>query len=60
MQGIAVTFLTGGDTEVYYDLKKLLEECKASVPPELARHEASKNPPGAVTEKRKEVVYLRD
>jgi ATP-dependent RNA helicase DDX23/PRP28 len=47
-KGVAVTFLTGSDTEVYYDLKRLLEESKAAVPPELARHEASKNKPGSI------------
>ena len=28
------------DTEVYYDLKRLLEESGASVPSQLAHHEA--------------------
>ena len=36
------------DQEVFYDLKKLLEDCKAPVPPELARHEASKVKPGSL------------
>lgn len=30
-KGTAITFLTGGDSEVFYDLKKLLEESKAQV-----------------------------
>ncbi len=45
-KGTAITLLTGGDSEVFYDLKKLLEESKAVVPPELARHEAAKQKPG--------------
>ncbi|EFJ40682.1 hypothetical protein VOLCADRAFT_77867 [Volvox carteri f. nagariensis] len=50
-KGVAVTFLTLGDTGVFYDLKKLLEESKAAVPPELARHEASKLKPGSIEAK---------
>lgn len=36
---------------VFFDLKKLLEDSKAAVPPELARHEASKVKPGTVEAK---------
>lgn len=45
-KGTAITFLTAGDSEVFYDLKRLLEESKAPVPPELARSEAAKQKPG--------------
>ncbi len=45
-KGIALTLLTPHDSEVFYDLKKLLEDSKAQVPPELARHEAAKQKPG--------------
>lgn len=45
-KGEAVTFLTGKDTDVYYDLKKLLEESRAVVPSALAAHEASRQPGG--------------
>lgn len=41
------------DTDVFFDLKKLLEESKAPVPPELARHDAAKQKPGAVDGKPK-------
>ena len=41
-----MTFLTGKDTDVYYDLKKLLEESRAVVPSALAAHEASRQPGG--------------
>jgi ATP-dependent RNA helicase DDX23/PRP28 len=52
-------FCTGHDSEVFYDLKKLLEESKAPVPPELARSEAAKMKPGAVSQKRDSVVYAK-
>lgn len=59
-KGTAVTFLTGGDTEVYYDLKKLLEESKAVVPPQLAHHEAAKVKPGQPGQQpRDKVVYAK-
>lgn len=58
-KGTAITFLTGHDSEVFYDLKKLLEESKAAVPPELARSEAAKNKPGAPNQKRESVVYAK-
>lgn len=47
------------DTEVFYDLKRLLEESNADVPPQLARHEASKNKPGTVGDKprREQITY---
>jgi len=46
-KGDAITFLTLGDTDVFYDLKKFLEESKAIVPRELASHEASRQKQGA-------------
>lgn len=55
-KGTAVTFLTLGDTEVYFDLKKLLEESKAAVPPELAKHEASRTKPGSIEGKKRDAV----
>jgi hypothetical protein len=47
------------DTEVFYDLKRLLEDSNANIPPQLARHEASKNKPGSVTDKpkREQITY---
>lgn len=58
-KGVALTFLTGHDTEVYYDLKKLLEDSKAVVPPELARHEAAKMKPGGPGQKRDSVIFAK-
>lgn len=40
--GVATTFLTLHDTVVFYDLKQMLIQSNSRVPPELARHEASK------------------
>lgn len=58
-KGLAVTFLTQSDAGVFYDLKKQLEDCKAQVPNELARHEASKVKPGGYEQKpkRSEAIF---
>jgi ATP-dependent RNA helicase DDX23/PRP28 len=40
-----------GIAGVFFDLKKLLEESRAAVPPELARHEAAKVKPGSIEQK---------
>jgi ATP-dependent RNA helicase DDX23/PRP28 len=45
--------------QVFYDLKKLLEESKAVVPPELARSEAAKMKPGSVSQKRDSIQYAK-
>ncbi|KAI7724718.1 hypothetical protein M8C21_004595 [Ambrosia artemisiifolia] len=47
-KGTATTFLTLHDTEVFYDLKQMLTQSNSLVPPELARHEASKLKPGSI------------
>lgn len=49
--GEATTFLTLGDTEVFYDLKQMLTQSNSPVPPELARHEASKFKPGTIPDR---------
>ena len=59
--GVAITFLSKDDTEVYYDLKQMLLKSKNSVcPPELMHHEAANYKPGAVVQKRKkdETIFL--
>jgi len=43
--GCALTFVTEGDHEVFYDLKNLLLKSDTSVPHELMSHEASKRDP---------------
>ena len=45
--------------EVFYDLKKFLEESKAAVPSQLAQHEASKNKPGTVGQGRPQIQFAK-
>ncbi|KAJ1679837.1 mRNA splicing protein prp28, partial [Spiromyces aspiralis] len=46
-QGTAFTFLSNEDTNVLYDLKKMIMSSPISkCPPELANHEAAQAPPG--------------
>nr|GEY44639.1 DEAD-box ATP-dependent RNA helicase 21 [Tanacetum cinerariifolium] len=49
--GTATTFLTLQDSDVFYDLKQMLTQNQCSVPPELARHEASKFKPGSIPDR---------
>ncbi|XP_074312302.1 DEAD-box ATP-dependent RNA helicase 21-like [Silene latifolia] len=49
--GVATTFLTLDDTKVFYDLKQMLIQNNSPVPPELARHEASKFKPRSVPDR---------
>ncbi|XP_058108165.1 DEAD-box ATP-dependent RNA helicase 21 isoform X2 [Magnolia sinica] len=49
--GVATTFLTMHDTDVFYDLKQMLIQSNSPVPPELARHEASKFKPGTIPDR---------
>ena len=59
-KGTAITFLTSGDEEIFYDLREFLEHNEQHVPPELEQHPASKIKPGAFNEKvprSKQVVY---
>jgi ATP-dependent RNA helicase DDX23/PRP28 len=44
-KGVATSFLTLEDRDIFYDLKALLTESGNAVPPELARHEASRKKP---------------
>lgn len=46
-KGSAVSFVTMSDEGIYYDLVQLLKEANQPVPHDLARHEASRNKPGA-------------
>eukprot|EP00002_Diphylleia_rotans_P012077 TRINITY_DN2367_c0_g1_i3.p1 TRINITY_DN2367_c0_g1~~TRINITY_DN2367_c0_g1_i3.p1 ORF type:complete len:883 (-),score=219.48 TRINITY_DN2367_c0_g1_i3:465-2828(-) len=56
-KGVAISFLTGNDTEIMYDLKQMLIASGNYVPPELSRHEAAQHKPGSIVKKRKEIVY---
>ncbi|KAI3874602.1 hypothetical protein MKX03_035123 [Papaver bracteatum] len=44
-KGVATTFLTLHDTDVFNDFRNLLIQSNSRVPPELARHEAEKFKP---------------
>jgi ATP-dependent RNA helicase DDX23/PRP28 len=58
--GKAMTFLTEGDSEVYYDLKVYLEACEVPVPHNLARHPAANAAPGTITEGGRSATSRKD
>ena len=61
-KGMAVTFLTSQNEDLYYDLKEFLIRNKQEVPPDLMNHPASKIKPGALANnapRRKQVVYCQ-
>ncbi|CAI5475034.1 unnamed protein product, partial [Closterium sp. Yama58-4] len=49
--GVATTFLTLHDSDLFYDLKQMLTQSGCAVPPELARHEAAKFKPGSIPDR---------
>ncbi|KAJ3015985.1 DEAD (Asp-Glu-Ala-Asp) box polypeptide 23 [Thoreauomyces humboldtii] len=54
-QGVAITFLSESDADVFYDLKQIVAKSAIStVPPWLARHEAAQTKPGQFKTKRKQ------
>eukprot|EP00927_Polykrikos_kofoidii_P059518 TRINITY_DN54668_c0_g1_i1.p1 TRINITY_DN54668_c0_g1~~TRINITY_DN54668_c0_g1_i1.p1 ORF type:complete len:753 (-),score=204.31 TRINITY_DN54668_c0_g1_i1:71-2329(-) len=48
--GIATSFVTPEDSEIFYDLSQFLKTSNQMVPPELANHPASKFKPGTLNE----------
>jgi len=59
-KGIAHTFLTAKDEELFFDLKEFLVNNKQPVPTDLDQHPASKIKPGTIPEnvpRRKQIVY---
>lgn len=46
-EGIATTFLTDQDEEMFYDLKSYLTDTGMPVPDKLARHPSAQQAPGA-------------
>jgi ATP-dependent RNA helicase DDX23/PRP28 len=59
--GVATTFLMMSDQDVFYDLKQMLIQSNSPVPPELARHAASKFKPGSIPDRpprRNETVFV--
>lgn len=58
--GVASTFFTLHDSNVFYELKQMLIQSNSPVPPELARLEASKFKPGTIPDRpprRNDTVY---
>lgn len=60
-KGVAISFLTLSEPEhqILYDLKKVLEDGRALVPPELARHPKAAVKPGTIEQrpKRAEILF---
>ena len=56
--GVLTSCLCAQDSDVFFDLKKLLVDCHASVPRELATHEAAKAKPGD-RPRRDQTVYAK-
>ncbi|KAI9351733.1 P-loop containing nucleoside triphosphate hydrolase protein, partial [Zopfochytrium polystomum] len=53
-KGVAITFLSQSDSDVFYDLKQMLQKSSISrVPPELANHEAAQRRPERVAKPKK-------
>jgi ATP-dependent RNA helicase DDX23/PRP28 len=48
MKGIAITFLTAKDEELFYDVKEFLVKNNYEVPAELDNHPASRIKPGSL------------
>jgi len=67
MRGMATSFLTNEDTDIMFDLKEYLQKANAEIPPELARHDAAQQKPGAAPSKgggrgggdRNKVIYAK-
>eukprot|EP01016_Furgasonia_blochmanni_P013894 TRINITY_DN1715_c0_g1_i4.p1 TRINITY_DN1715_c0_g1~~TRINITY_DN1715_c0_g1_i4.p1 ORF type:complete len:599 (+),score=59.27 TRINITY_DN1715_c0_g1_i4:301-2097(+) len=61
-KGLATTFLTSADEELFFDLKNFLMQNNQNVPQELAMHPATKIKPGSVADsvpRRKQVLYVQ-
>lgn len=57
--GLATSFLTPEDTEIFYPLKKMLQDTGNQIPHELAHHPDAQLKPGPVLPKAKRdtVIY---
>ncbi len=60
-KGIAYTFLTNRNEEVFYDIHNFLVQNNQKVPEELAKHPAAKVKPGTLeyVPRRKQVIYAQ-
>lgn len=52
-KGCAISFITNSDSEVFYDLKQMLQKSNMNIPRELMQHEAANTKPGTIAPKRK-------
>ncbi|OQU83862.1 hypothetical protein SORBI_3005G191200 [Sorghum bicolor] len=50
-KGVATSFLTLENTDIFFDLKQMLIQSNSHVPPELAKHKASQFKPGSIPER---------
>merc|ERR1719454_373126 len=50
LKGLACSFITPEDSEIFYDLCQFLKSSNQIVPPELANHPAAKFKPGTLNE----------
>lgn len=59
MKGVAISFLTNDDADLFYDLKQMLTASGNLVPNELAHHPAAKVKPGSAApgKRRETVIY---
>lgn len=60
--GMAVTFLTSNNEDLFYDLKEFLIKNNQEVPQELAMHPAAKVKPGSIPDnvpRRKQILYIQ-
>ncbi|KAJ1569271.1 mRNA splicing protein prp28, partial [Cladochytrium tenue] len=54
LNGVAITFLSQSDSDVFYDLRQMLQKSSLSrIPPELTNHEAAQRKPDKVAKPRK-------
>lgn len=60
-KGTAITFLTGKNEELFFDLKNFLVQNGQKVPEELADHPATKVKPGTVSTvaRKNQVIYAQ-
>lgn len=52
LEGLATSFLTAEDTEIMYDLKKMLLDSGMMIPTELANHPSAQYKPGTIPDRK--------
>eukprot|EP01120_Amphizonella_sp_Union-15-10_P015330 TRINITY_DN786_c0_g1_i4.p1 TRINITY_DN786_c0_g1~~TRINITY_DN786_c0_g1_i4.p1 ORF type:complete len:811 (+),score=227.65 TRINITY_DN786_c0_g1_i4:64-2496(+) len=58
MEGLATSFITNEDAEIFFDLKNMLQKTGNPVPPELANHPASQYKAGTVQQTRRDTIIF--